>query len=154
MITVPRSLFTLTMSGLRNRSDGWRESGAIWAGHVTDEDVWVAEEVYFHHELCDDSGRPFSMELTADAKFQLYEELRRRSRRLVGVVHTHPDHWVGLSPADESNQICSRVGFWSIVVSYYGQRPWNPTTMGVHMRTDTGWARVPRSQIRNRLVIT
>jgi proteasome lid subunit RPN8/RPN11 len=153
MITISRALLASTMSGLRNRSDGWRESGAIWAGNVTENNIWEAEEVHFHHDLCDDRGAPLSMELSADAKFRLYEDLARRNRRLVALVHTHPERWVGLSPTDESNQICSRIGFWSIVVPNYARRPWNPTAFGVHIRTDVGWTQVPRIHIPKRLVI-
>src|SRR5690242_3880353 len=65
-----RPLFEKTLRALSERSAGWRESAAIWAGTVV-ADEWVAENVYFHHQLCDDRAGALSLELSETAKLQL-----------------------------------------------------------------------------------
>jgi proteasome lid subunit RPN8/RPN11 len=148
-------LFESTFSMLEHRSDGCRESAAVWAGSIDEnDDEWTADCVYFHHELCEDRATALSLELSETAKFHLYEELSRRRKRLVALLHTHPAEWVGLSDIDARNQISSRIGFWSIVVPWYGRRPWNVKTLGIHTRQDPGWYRVPEIDIEKRFVIT
>jgi proteasome lid subunit RPN8/RPN11 len=136
-LRVPSDLFRETMAELRNRSSGWRESAAIWAGTVS-EGQWTAKVARFHHRLCDDSGAPLFLELTEAAKFSLYSELETMGLRLVALIHTHPKDWVGLSAVDQANQICSRRGFWSIVAPRYGQEPWDTARFGVHSRIEDG----------------
>jgi len=94
------------------------------------------------------------LELTERAKFDLYRELAGSGLKLIALIHTHPENWVGLSPIDEQNQICSRIGFWSLVVPWYGRKPWRVNRFGVHLRSDPGWYRVPQKQISNRIIIT
>lgn len=151
-LIVPPSLFAATMQGLENRSEGWRESAAVWAGQIIEND-WVAERVIFHHELCDDRGGPLSISLTETAKFHLYQTLAATNQRLIALLHTHPESWVDLSWVDQQNQISSRIGFWSIVVPWYGREPWEPTTMGIHQRQTKGWERLTDDAIGNRIVI-
>jgi proteasome lid subunit RPN8/RPN11 len=131
-------LFGFTLARLAERSAGWRESAAIWAGTLDGNDA-IASDVFFHHELCDDQAGPLFLEVTEQAKFDLYRTVAAKGKKLVGMVHTHPEDWVELSPVDEQNQLCSRIGFWSLVVPWYGRPPWDYGRMGVHVRADTGW---------------
>jgi hypothetical protein len=147
---VPKQLFEETMRELETRSNGRRESAAVWAGTVKDG-LWKAEVVRFHHHLCDDSASALSIELTEEAKFALYEELAALNLRLVALIHTHPEDWVGLSQIDEENQICSRRGFWSLVAPWYGRAPWNKASLGVHIRTDDGWYELNQLQVLERV---
>lgn len=147
------ALFRSTMLGLAKRSAGWRESAAIWAGSVDGENA-VASAVFFHHDLCDDRSGPLSLSLSERAKFDLYQTLAGRGMKLVALIHTHPDDWVGLSHVDQRNQICSRIGFWSLVVPFYGEHPWELRTLGVHIRTDSGWYQYLGPHIAERLLIT
>jgi proteasome lid subunit RPN8/RPN11 len=149
---IPQRLFRLTLARLAQRSAGWRESAAIWIGNLNADDA-IASEVLFHHELCDDRGSPFSMELTERAKFDLYRRLAAGGKKLVGMIHTHPEEWVELSPIDQENQICSRIGFWSLVVPWYGRPPWDLETMGVHVRADSGWHQYLGAEISGRVII-
>lgn len=151
-LIVPQSLWQHTLGGLATRSQDWRESGAIWAGGLSGDDA-LASEVYFHHDLCNDKGRPLSMELSEDAKFQLYETLGQRGLKLVGMIHTHPEDWVELSPVDKRNQLCSRIGFWSLVVPWYARQPWQLSVMGIHARSDTGWERFNGTEIFERIIL-
>ena len=43
-LMIPADLFVDTLAGLAERSAGWRESAAIWAGTIS-EDEWHAERV-------------------------------------------------------------------------------------------------------------
>jgi hypothetical protein len=140
------------MAGLAARSGDRRESGAIWAGNLHRTEAF-ASDVFFHHELCDDRGTALSLQLTEDAKFALYTELATRGLKLVGMIHTHPQDWVGLSAVDEANQLCSRIGFWSLVAPWYGRPPWELTTLGVHARAETGWYRLEAEEVRLRVVL-
>lgn len=142
-----------TLKELRARSEGWRESAALLCGRVVGSQ-WIAEIVKFHHQLCDDRGRPRSIHLTEAAKFQLYEELNRLHLRLIAGIHTHPEDWVDLSWIDQQNQVCSRKGFWSIVVPWYGREAWLIEGMGVHIRTSDGWGRLTPDQIKTHVRIT
>jgi proteasome lid subunit RPN8/RPN11 len=94
------------------------------------------------------------MHLTEAAKFQLYEELNRLHLRLIAGIHTHPEDWVDLSWIDRQNQLCSRKGFWSIVVPWYGKESWLIDNMGVHIRTSNGWGRLTTDQTRTHVCIT
>lgn len=152
-LVIPQSLFHETLTELQARSAGWRESAAIFCGRVIGSQ-WLAETVKFHHHLCDDHGRPRSMELSEEAKFRLYEELGRAHLRLIAGIHTHPEDWVDLSWIDQRNQLCSRRGFWSIVVPCYGKEPWTIASMGVHIRTSDGWGRLSADQVDAHLHIT
>lgn len=152
-LVVPQKLFYETLAELKERSAAWRESAAIFCGRVA-ERQWIADRVYFHHRLCDDRGRPRSMHLTEEAKFRLYEELNRDQLRLIAAIHTHPEGWVDLSWIDEKNQLCSKLGFWSIVVPWYGREPWLLDTMGVHVRIAEGWARLSTEQVRTHVKLT
>ena len=131
-------MFQLTLIRLADRSASWRESAAIWIGQLDGDDA-VASDVLFHHELCDDRAGPLFLELTERAKFDLYRDLAASGKKLVGMIHTHPEEWVDLSLTDKKNQICSRVGFWSLVAPWYGRPPWELGAIGVHVRTDYGW---------------
>lgn len=129
-----------------------RESGALWSG-IVEGDLWRAEEVHFHHELCDDQARYGFLELSEDAKFALYEELASKKRKLVALLHTHPSKWVGLSLIDKQNQVSSRIGFWSIVVPCFGLEPWDITRMGVHTREARGWRRLRAEESKLRFIV-
>jgi proteasome lid subunit RPN8/RPN11 len=146
-LVIPRVLFDETLAELEIRSAEWRESAAIFCGRVVGSQ-WVADVVKFHHHLCDDRGRSRSTHLTEAAKFRLYEELSHRHLRLVAGIHTHPEDWVDLSWIDQRNQLCSRKGFWSIVVPWYSKEPWLVENMGVHIRTSDGWGRLTSEQVR------
>lgn len=145
-LIVPRDLFEFTLERLAERSGGWRESAAIWAGRLCGDDA-EASDVFFHHELCDDRAGPLSLELSEQAKFELYKNLAIQKKTLVALIHTHPEDWVELSPVDERNQICSRIGFWSLVVPWYGRSSWELETFGVHARADVGWYQYTKTQI-------
>jgi len=152
-LVIPRGLFDETLAELQARSARWRESAAILCGHVAGSQ-WIADVAKFYHRLCDDRGRSLSIILAEAAKFQLYEELNRFQLRLIAGIHTHPEDWVDLSWIDQRNQLCSKKGFWSIVVPSYGQKPWLIENMGVHIRTSNGWRRLTVGQIRKHVSVT
>jgi proteasome lid subunit RPN8/RPN11 len=152
-LILPGTLFEATLAGLCERSAGWRESAAIWVGRVIGN-KWIAEAVHFHHELGDDHARALSLELSEAAKLRLYAALAAQGQRVVALIHTHPGDWVGLSEIDERNQVGSRVGFWSLVVPQYAQQPWRLETFGVHIRCESGWARVDEEEISQRVRIS
>ncbi|HTD24067.1 MAG TPA: hypothetical protein VK738_15525 [Terriglobales bacterium] len=153
-LIVNSQLFEQTLFGLRERSVTRRESGAIWAGKIDGTNNWVGEQVYFHHELCDERGTALSLELTEAAKFQLYQKLSKEGRQLIALLHTHPEDWVDLSSIDQDNQLSSRIGFWSIVIPWYARPPWDTEAMGIHVRSNPGWYRLTESEIRRRFLIT
>jgi len=95
--------------------------------------------VDFHHELCDDKATALSIELSEEAKFRLYGDLRKEGLKLAALVHTHPSDWVGLSEVDRENQLCSRLGFWSLVVPRYAREPRVFEELGIHVQTEGGW---------------
>lgn len=151
-LVIPTKLFHETLTELRRRSDGRRESAAVLCGRVSGL-RWSAEIVRFHHHLCVDRGRPLSINLTEAAKYRLYDELNRIGLRMVAAIHTHPEDWVDLSWIDERNQLCSRLGFWSIVIPWYGRQPWHLSEMGIHIRSADGWARLTEDQAKTHVLI-
>ncbi len=146
-------MFEATLAKLEARSAGRRESAGIWAGAIAGDDATVTA-LHLHHELCDDRGSALSLELTEEAKFALYRTLAASGLKLIALIHTHPEDWVGLSEIDEKNQVSSRIGFWSLVVPWYGHRPVRLSSIGVHVRGESGWRRIPASQIHRHLIIT
>jgi hypothetical protein len=152
-LLISRTLFEATLSKLAERSEGLRESAGIWVGTMSGDDATVTN-VYLHHELCDDRGSALSLELSEDAKFALYRTLAASGLKLIALIHTHPEEWVGLSWIDEQNQICSRIGLYSLVVPWYGRKPWELASLGVHLRGDSGWQQIPASQISRHLIIS
>jgi proteasome lid subunit RPN8/RPN11 len=107
----------------------------------------------FFHDLCDDNGGALSIELSETAKFSLYKELARSGLKLVGMVHTHPSDWVDLSRIDRASHLSSRIGFWSLVLPYYAERPWSIDGTGVHIRVDLGWYRFGKGESAKRIVV-
>jgi len=109
--------------------------------------------VIFHHELGDDRATALALELPEAAKFALYRDLADRQEALLALLHTHPEQWVGLSAIDEQNQVSSRVGFWSIVVPFYGVCDWAPQELGCHVRCEFGWRQLAVDEVISSLVI-
>lgn len=153
-LLIPRDIFNQTMSGLRERSDNWRESAGIWIGKIQNETDWTVEQVKFHHELCDDKSNALYLELAEEAKFQLYRELAQTEQEIIALIHTHPMSWVGLSHTDANNQISSQIGFWSLVVPWYGREPWNLDQIGIHVRGRAGWNHLSNEEATQRILIT
>jgi proteasome lid subunit RPN8/RPN11 len=71
----------------------------------------------------------------------------------VALIHTHPEDWVDLSEIDQANQVSSRIGFWSVVIPWYGQEPWILTIWGVHVRRESGWSRLTAVEIEDRVEV-
>jgi len=151
-LEIDSAVLDKTLHGLRERSAGRRESGAIWVGDL-DGSHAVARRVLFFHELCDDRGEALSLELSEEAKFNLYSDLATRGLKLVGMVHSHPEDWVDLSYIDRKNQLCSRIGFWSIVLPWYAAQTWNLAQTGVHIRTNEGWFQFSPEEAGDRIAI-
>src|SRR5215469_2483902 len=61
-LILPQLLFESTLQELRDRSADRRESAATWCGNI-EGSAWTASAVRFHHRLCDDRGRPLSINL-------------------------------------------------------------------------------------------
>lgn len=140
------------MLELRARSANRRESAAIWIGSLHGSHS-VVKEVRFYHDLCDDAAASAFLELSEEAKFALYTELAPLDLKLIGTIHTHPRAWVGLSDVDESNQLCSRTGFWAFVVPHYAKQSWDIRKTGVHVRVDEGWYEFSAREAANRVVV-
>lgn len=152
-LLIDHNLLMRTLDLLRIRSNNQRESAAIWAGRIIEDRYWHAEELYLHHELCEDRSGPLSVQLTELAKFKLYETLARKRRCLIALIHTHPRANVALSEVDQVNQLSSRVGFWSIVIPWYSRPPWHLNDMGFHIRASEGWVFLKRNEIKQRVRI-
>jgi hypothetical protein len=146
---VPSGVLARTIAGLRARSAGWRESACVWSGSREG----CVKDVAFHHELGDDRATSLSLELPEAAKFALYKQLAARGESLLALLHTHPEEWVGLSWIDERNQLCSRIGFWSIVLPFYGMGEWHEAVVGFHMRCDRGWQQLHGDVLRERFQV-
>lgn len=151
-LIVPTEVFSETMRRLEERSSRRRESAAVWSGVLTGLSGKVSR-VDYHHELGDDRSGALYLELSEAAKFRLYGELAHSGLRLLALIHTHPAAWVGLSHVDRGNQVCSRVGFFSLVVPHYGRPPWQLRRIGVHVRTDSGWYTLRRREVRRMVCI-
>lgn len=138
-LRVPRILWEQTLSLLRDRSDGRRESGAIVLGTGNSTKQRVASSVVGYHELCDDRATEVFLEVSEAGKLRLYSQLEHNKLQLVAMIHTHPEGWVGLSQIDQANQLSSRIGFWSIVLPYFGKQPCELDLIGFHIRQREGW---------------
>jgi proteasome lid subunit RPN8/RPN11 len=148
-VVVPASVLHATVSGLRDRSAGWRESACVWIGTRSNE----VKKVVFHHELADDHATALSLELPESAKYSLYRQLGRDEHRILALLHTHPESWVDLSWIDQQNQISSRLGFLSIVLPFYGEANWDLTTVGFHVKCERGWRRLSVPEIKAAVII-
>lgn len=153
-LILPNELFNNILSTLKVRSDGRRESAAILIGKVEDSLDWIADDVRFHHELCNDKAGSHYLEISEKAKFDLYTELAKTGKEIVALIHTHPKDWVGLSLIDQENQISSRIGFWSLVVPWYGREPWSIEKIGFHVRGRIGWNQLTVPETSSRFVLT
>jgi proteasome lid subunit RPN8/RPN11 len=149
-VTVPRTVLHTTVTGLRERSAGWRESACVWIGTA----AGVVQRVTFHHQIANDRATALSLELPETAKFELYRQLAREKLRILALLHTHPESWVGLSWIDQQNQISSRVGFLSIVLPFYGKHDWNYDDIGFHVKCDQGWRRIHAREASEAVRIT
>lgn len=151
-LLVSQRTIVATHRGLRERSASVRESACVWVGTRKDDEAQVLG-VIFHHELADDRATALSLELPEHAKFDLYRRLAATNQSVVALLHTHPAEWVGLSLIDQQNQISSRVGFWSIVLPFYGQGLWSHHEIGFHIRCTRGWRQLSVQEVSKNLVI-
>lgn len=149
-LMIPKKLWTTTLRLLRERSAGFRESGALFLGKISPLGERMATRAIAYHDLDDDRASEGFLEISEAAKHQLYGLLEDENLRLVAMVHTHPSQWVGLSTIDQANKISSKVGFWSIVLPNFGQQPWEIQHTGFHIREDHGWQQLD-SHLRDQL---
>ena len=153
-LIVSTTVLKQTVVGLRARSDGWRESACVWSGtRNADQGISRVTRVTFHHDIADDRATALSLELPEAAKFRLYETLASEKETLLAMLHTHPEDWVDLSEVDARNQLCSRVGFWSIVLPWYGRLKWDALQIGFHERCMRGWRRLAVAEVQRRFSV-
>jgi hypothetical protein len=136
-ICVPASIWASTWNGLKIRGEGVTESAAVWAGYQSGN-VERVNEVYFLDDYAGGVQRSGYHRVAVQALTQLFLTLQDRKQVIIADIHTHPTHWVGLSPLDEENPIEFRVGLPAIVLPRFAQPQPALSIAGVHIYKGEG----------------
>jgi hypothetical protein len=108
-----------------------------------DDQVYVAATVVVPDALL----RPQNYVVPAEAVSQAGRHLRTERMTRVAQIHSHGDDWVEHSHTDDDRAYSQRPGALSIVVPFHGKSRPDINECGVHLRTETGWERVPPESV-------
>lgn len=133
-LIIPHNLWQLTWAGLAQRGSGKVEAFCVWAGDRTSSSLQV-KEVIFLDDLPGVQGFPLFHKISREAVARLFEILKSKSLDLIADVHTHPEEWVDLSQIDQENPLEYRVGFYSVVLPYFGKSDPSLDLTGLHRYT-------------------
>lgn len=153
-IVIPEELWMQTWLGLRARGLGKVESAAIWGGR-RDSLTETVEAVYFLDDYIGRLQRSGYHRVSVGALAELFAQLQRDRRVIVGDVHTHPSDWVGLSALDQENPIEYRKGLYAVVLPSYGRPSPSLSLAGVHVYEGDGcWRMLPQRTKKRIFVFT
>ena len=152
-LIVPRGLWLETWDGLRARGQGEREAACVWGGTRSGH-VERAEHVAFIDDHGPVNAHKLSHVAFPDTVYRCLEHLRERRLVVVADVHTHPELWVGLSPADAANPIEFRVGLLAFVLPRFALGAPALNVTGVHEYVgDRRWRRIGEHEVARRISI-
>jgi hypothetical protein len=137
VLRVHERLWSDLLTQLRNRGEGYRESGAFYFGRR--DRPGVVSEFVLYDELdpdCLNGGIDFH----GIGYHRLSEHCRQRDVQVLGDVHTHPSSWVGQSRIDSSHPMVSRKGHLALIVPNFAQGEITARNVGLHRyREDQAW---------------
>jgi proteasome lid subunit RPN8/RPN11 len=134
-VTISRSLWKSLLTGLAQRGNGQRESGAF----LLSSDRRRVHEIVFFDDL-DPDCLVGSIELAGHAFSTLWDHCRATQQRVLADVHTHPGPSVAFSELDRANPMVARAGHVAIVIPDYAQSALTRRQIGVHRYDgEDGW---------------
>lgn len=131
VVQIPLQLWRLTWEGLKKRSYGDVESLCIWAGKRS-QDLGVVSDVMFLDGIVGVEAFPLFHRISREATAEIFAAIRAKGLQLIADVHTHPEHWVGLSETDREHPFEYRVGFVSIVLPHFATSEPAIRSIGMH----------------------
>ncbi|MFC3689186.1 hypothetical protein [Aquipuribacter hungaricus] len=123
--------------------DGFRVDENGYPGSAGDAEVYIATTVVVPDALL----RRGNYVVPAEAISRAGQHLRTRRMTRVAQVHSHGDDWVEHSGTDDERAYSQRPGSLSIVVPFHGTERPDISDCGVHLRTTSGWQRVPAESV-------
>jgi proteasome lid subunit RPN8/RPN11 len=145
-VIIPEKIWAETWLGLRQRGGGMVESAAVWGGR-REESNEIVEAVYYLDDLAGNIQRTGYHRVSTKALEKFFNQLHKDRRVIVGDVHTHPTHWVGLSEIDRDHPIEFRKGLYAVVLPSYAIPAPSLQSAGVHQyKGDGRWRMLRQSE--------
>ena len=140
-LTIERQLFTALMTGLADRGQGHRESGAFL---LTDREYPVDQlpqpvtGIAFYDDL-DPDCLTGGIDFHAVGYTALQYLCRHEGLRVAGDIHTHPAQRVQQSRIDAKHPMVARDGHVALIAPRFAAAVTDVSEIGVYVREGGGW---------------
>lgn len=118
-IQIPNNVLQDTLENFRKEGLLHNESIAYWTGSFVNADAKI-NNVMFANSYSEFVSGQLSAKMPLSATFKIAEEIHNRKEILFAQIHSHPfeafHSWI-----DDKYAISFRLGFFSIVVPYFGK---------------------------------
>lgn len=118
-VKIGDTIFQNTLEELRKVGDGNKEGIAYWSG-ILNEAKATIKNVMFADEYPEFHNEKLFASVSLDMSFKISEKIHQREEILFAQVHTHPFEAFH-SYVDDTYPISHRIGFFSIVIPYFGK---------------------------------
>ena len=118
-IKIYDTIFQNTLTGLRKVGERSKEGIAYWSGTLNETNATI-KNVMFADEYPEFHNEESFASVSLDMSFKIGEKIHQREGILFAQVHTHPFEAFH-SFVDNTYPISHRVGFFSIVIPYFGK---------------------------------
>jgi len=118
-VRVDGRVFQDTLQELKKVGDGNKEGIAYWSGTLNETKATI-KNVMFADEYPEFHNEELFASVSLDMSFKIGEKIHERNEILFAQVHTHPGEAFH-SFVDNTYPISHRVGFFSIVIPYFGK---------------------------------
>lgn len=118
-VKIPEEIFQRTLKDFRKEGQSYKESIAYWTGNYNNTTANI-NNVIFASDFTEFDNEQYCAKMPLSATLQIAEKIHDRKETLFAQVHSHPAEafhsWV-----DNQHPISHRLGFFSIVVPYFGR---------------------------------
>lgn len=153
-IRLPLLLWKQTLTQLRRRGAGRRESGAFLLGR--EGDAALVTKFICYDDLDPDAYQSGAIGFHAAGYAALWAYCKSEKLQILADVHTHPGAWVQQSSIDQKNPMIPVTGHTAMIVPHFGRTPWwSLKAVGVYEYLgDFKWRAHGRDQKKPRLKLT
>lgn len=118
-VKVLETVFQKTLKELRKVGEKNKEGIAYWSGTLNETNATI-KNVMFADEYPEFYNEELFASVSLDMSFKIGEKIHQREEILFAQVHTHPFEAFH-SYVDDTYPISHRIGFFSIVIPYFGK---------------------------------
>jgi len=122
-VHVPSTIFKKTVENFRQAGLDHKESIAYWTGKLEEQRA-VIKHVIFADDYQEFNNEELFAQMPLSATLKIGELIHQQNEILIAQVHSHPFEAFH-SFIDDQNPISHRIGFFSIVVPFFGENVTN-----------------------------